>query len=121
MNGVSLIVVPVERVERLLSIYGDRFTMRFFGQGERAYCESRRRRAQHYAARLAAKLAVRRLLPRTRLTDLEIERSASGSPSLRLRGWAEVARQAACLCLHVSLSHDAGLAVALVVGEREET
>lgn len=112
MHGVALETVRIERVERLIRRFGDRFVERLFAPEERRFCETRRRSAQHYAARLAAKLAARRLLgPPRRLRDIEVVRDALGAPSLR------VDPAPAGLRLHVSLSHDAGLAVALVVAE----
>lgn len=117
MTGLALTTVSIERVETLRRRFGGRFAERWFTAPERAYCEPRRQAGQHYAARLAAKLAARRLLGPVRLGDIEVVRDDAGAPSLRLHGAAAVSAQGKRL--HVSLSHDGGVAVALVVGEAE--
>lgn len=115
MNGLALETVSIARVEALRTRHGARFAERWFTAPEQAYCEPRRLAGQHYAARLAAKLAVRRLLGPVRLRDIEVVRDEAGAPSLRLHGTAALRGRGARL--HVSLSHDGGIAVALVVGE----
>lgn len=115
MNGLALTTVSIARIDALRARYGPRFSERWFTELERAYCEPRRLAGQHYAARLAAKLATRRLLGAVRLREIEIVRDEAGAPSLRLHGRAEIRGEGARL--HVSLSHDGGVAVALVVGE----
>jgi len=115
VTGVALATVSIERVDGLRRRYGERFTARWFTAAERAYCDQRRLAAQHYAARLAAKLAAVRLLGPVRLASIEVERDAAGAPFLKLH------ETAASRCrtgrMHLSLSHDGGLAVALVVGD----
>ncbi len=115
MTGVALAAVSIERVDDLRRRYGERFAARWFTVGERAFCDQRRLAAQHYAARLAAKFAAARLLGAVPLNSIEVERDAAGAPFLTLH------EAAAARCrtgrMHVSLSHDGGLAVALVVGE----
>lgn len=115
MTGVALSTVSIARVDALRRRYGERFAARWFTEGERAFCDERRLSSQHYAARLAAKFAVTRLLGPVRLASIEIARDAAGAPHLALH--APAAARLAGGRLHVSLSHDGGLAVALVVGE----
>lgn len=74
------------------------------------------------AARFAAKEALAKALggpPGLSWQDAEVVVAESGQPALRLRG--SVAARAAALGtnrVHLSLSHDANLAVAMVVLER---
>ena len=56
--GIGIDVVEVERIEKSIAEFGERFVERVFTQEERAYCESQKRPAIHYAARFAAKEAV---------------------------------------------------------------
>lgn len=112
---VALQSVAIARVDALLARFGDRFFARFFTSEERAFCERRRHRAQHAAARLAAKLATRRVLGGGRLRDVEIVRDEAGAPSVRLLGGTAARGEGRRLL--VSLSHDGGVALALVVGE----
>lgn len=117
MTGVALTSVAIAGVERLRARYGGRFDARWFTSQEVAYCAPRRQAGQHFAVRLAAKLALRRLVGGVRLREIEVCRDEAGAPSLRVHG------AAAARCrgrrFHVSLSHDGGVAVALVVGEPE--
>ncbi len=113
--GLALQTLSIERVAALHRRFGRRFVDRFFTADERAFCELRRHASQHFAARLAAKLATRRLLGPVALREVEVARDASGAPSIRLLGGA--ATRGAERRFLLSLSHDGGLAVALVVGE----
>ena len=112
-GGVGLRTLRISRVATLI----ERFPVlesRFFTQDEIDYCRSRKRRpAQHYAVRLAAKLAVRSILGAVKLRDIEIARTEMGAPQCVLRGRA--AECARGTVFRVSLSHDEDMAVALVV------
>lgn len=93
-----------------------RLAGRLFTPGERAYALSRRHPAQHFAARVAAKEAAFKALgegwPALRWTDVEVV-SGPGRPGLVLSGRAaELAGRSTAL---VSISHDAGIAVAQVL------
>ena len=108
--------VSIARIAELLSRF-PRFRTRFFREAERVYCDSMRRKpAQQYAARLAAKLACRHVLGAGALADIEITRDGMGAPHLVLHDAA--ARQAKGLCMRVSLSHDGDMAAAIVSGEQ---
>ncbi|MBP2704829.1 holo-ACP synthase [Microbispora sp. RL4-1S] len=77
--------------------------------------------AHSLAARFAAKEAVAKALgapPGLRHLDAEVVTGADGGPSLRVTGRAaERARELGVARWHVSLSHDAGVAMAFVVAE----
>jgi holo-[acyl-carrier protein] synthase len=123
--GFGLDVVAVARLERLLSgadsrARAERFLDRCFTAGERAYCDARRDRATRYAARFAAKEAVVKALGApagVRWTDIEVSR-AEGAPTVRLGGAAErAARDLGVDAVHLTLTHDGGVAAAAVVLE----
>ena len=86
---------------------------RLFSEAERESDDS------GLAARFAAKEAVAKALgapPGMRWHDVEVVRGTRSSPHLVVRGAAaEVAASLGIGAWHVSLSHDAGLAVAFVV------
>ena len=120
-HGIDL--VEVARVERLLREHGERFAARCFTLEERRYCDGNiKRRAEHYAARFAAKEATVKALGcglrgGIEWTDIEVTRDASGCPGLVLTGRAaEVARECGIARWMVSMSHTSGHAVASVVG-----
>lgn len=122
LHGLDM--VEVSRVADLLAEHGERFLARCFTSGERAYAEGQpRRRAEHLAARFAAKEAVLKALG-TGLsggiawTEIEVTRDGSGAPGLRLTGVAAArARSLGVRSWAVSLTHTAALAAASVVGE----
>lgn len=120
IRGVGIDIEEVARVCALRDRHGARFTTRVFTDDEVAYCESRGLPAQHYAARFAAKEALSKALGTGwrgafRWRDIEVRRDASGAPTLHVsHGLA--AELAGCR-LHLSLSHTATHATAMVVVE----
>jgi holo-[acyl-carrier protein] synthase len=123
--GVGLDVVEVARIRRLVgkdapAETARRFAARCFTEGERAFCDARADRATPYAARFAAKEATSKALGAPagiRWTDVEVVRG-DGAPRIVLSGVAErVARARGVERVHVTLSHDGGIAAAVVILE----
>lgn len=123
--GLGIDVVAVDRIRRLVGEesragIAERFLARCFTEGERRYCDARADRATPYAARFAAKEAASKALGAPtgiRWTDVEVERE-EGAPRLRLSGVAgEAARSRGVTRVHLSITHDAGIAAAVVVLE----
>ncbi len=88
----------------------------------RLFAESERGgRPESLAASFAAKEAVAKALgapPGLRWTDVAVFRDADGRPGLLVTGTvAALARQHGVRCWHVSLSHDSGMSIAMVVAE----
>jgi holo-[acyl-carrier protein] synthase len=119
--GVGLDVVPIARMAAMLARHGARAEGRLFSAGERADCAHRADPAQHYAARFAAKEAVLKALgapPGLKWTEIEVRTGDGGRPVLRLSGAAAAAAtQMSVRAQHVSLTHAAGIAAAVVVLE----
>lgn len=113
--GVGVDVVDVNRFAAALG-RSPRIAARLFTPAERASSS-----AASLAARFAAKEALAKAVgaPKgLRWHDAEITTGTGGRPQLRVDG--TVARLAASLGVsawHVTLSHDGGLAVAVVVAE----
>lgn len=117
-------VVEVERVRRALdhARTGERFRARVYTAGEIAYCAPRRGGAESFAVRFAAKEAVMKVLgggfgDGIGWRDIEIVRT-DGAPTILVHGRAR--DRAAAMGItrwHVSLSHTAAQAVAVVVAE----
>jgi len=121
--GLGLDVVEIARIRKILegpAEHAQRFVARCFTADERAYCEKERDPAARYAARFAAKEAASKALgvpSGIAFLDVEVVR-AGGVPALVLSG----AAQGAATALGVgrallSLTHDGGVAVAVVVLE----
>lgn len=112
--GVGIDVVDVQRLaERLQRV--PRLRQRLFTPLERD------EPIDSLAARFAAKEAVAKVLgapPGLSWQEAEIRRGPFGKPELRLSGAAaELATKMGITSLHVSLSHDAGIATAVVVAD----
>jgi len=123
--GLGLDVVEVARIERMIgagapAVRARRFLDRCFTRGEQDTCEARRDRASGYAARFAAKEAVMKALgapPGVRFTDVEVVRDG-GAPRVRLAGAAaSAARERGVAQVHLTLTHDGGIAAAAAVLE----
>ncbi len=119
--GVGVDIVEVSRIERALERYGERFLHRVFTEVEREYCEQfGKQRALHYAARFAAKEAFAKAVGTgmvgLRWRDVGVVNGRLGKPELLLSD--EVARRYPGCRFHVSLSHTATHAVAVVVVEQ---
>lgn len=113
--GVGVDVVQVARLERALT-RTPRLRERLFTEDERALS-----RIESLAGRFAAKEAVAKALGAPgglRWHDAEVVSDPDGRPRLLLRG--SVADEAAAQGIttwHLSLSHDGGIATAIVVAE----
>lgn len=112
--GVGIDVVDVARFEATME--------RTAGLAERLFtAQERRLKPASLAARFAAKEALAKALGapgNLHWHDAEVVTESSGRPYLHVRG--TVAARAAALGvinLHLSLSHDAGIASAVVVAE----
>lgn len=125
--GIGSDLCDIDRIQKSLDRFGERFTHRIFTEGERAKSERRATRAASYARRFAAKEACSKALG-TGLRagvfwrDMEVVNLPGGRPTLRLTGGA-AARLAAMTppgheaIVHVSMTDDPPMAQAFVVIE----
>ena len=112
--AVGVDLVDVVRVRQALSRHPDRFARRVLTESEAAYCLKRPDPAPHIAARFAAKEAVIKCLGGgCGLSEIEVARALSGSPSIVLHGRAKA--RAGRRRVLVSLSHLENLASAFAV------
>lgn len=123
--GLGIDIASVERLARALERFGDRFWERILTPGERVDLGDRRAdRAVALAGRFAAKEAFSKAIGAPKdvwFQDVEVRRSASGAPELSAKGSAlpHLARLGVSRIL-LSISHDAGVAAAVVVLESEK-
>lgn len=122
--GTGVDIVEIARFEKFLKQGNDALFQRLFTRGEIDYCSLKKHCAQHYALRFAAKEAFLKALG-TGLRDglswkeMEVVNDPLGKPGLVLHGRAEeLFRQAGLNACFLSLSHDAGCALAMVILER---
>ncbi|MGB5952402.1 MAG: holo-ACP synthase [Ornithinimicrobium sp.] len=112
--GVGIDVVDIDRFGRRLE-RTPRLAERLFTEGEREL------RLYSLAARFAAKEALAKALGAPvglHWQDATVVRNHDGRPELRVTGTvAARASDLGATSLHVSLSHDAGIASAVVIAE----
>ena len=121
--GIGTDIVAVDRFQRFIDAGNSALLERLFTQDERTGCERRKDAASCLAARFAAKEAFLKALG-TGLRDgiswldMEVSNDALGKPELTLSGKAtEQFKARELIKVHLSLSHDGGSAIAMVVLE----
>lgn len=123
--GLGTDICRIDRIERYLERYGERFTRRCFTAGEIAYCARYTNQAEQFAARIAAKEAASKALGTgwrqgVHWKNFEVSGLPSGKPILRVHDRAaELASQMGVRHINISLTHDGGVAVAVVIFEGE--
>jgi holo-[acyl-carrier protein] synthase len=125
--GVGIDVVPVERVREMMERHGDRIMTRLFTERELERSRDLAHQALHLAGRIAAKEAAYKALSAEGADlgigwqDMEVERLEDGRPRIVLHGAAQARFEALkATRIHISLSHDGGIAAAVVILERDE-
>ena len=123
IRGIGVDVVQVSRIAESLERFGERMEKRLFTEGERAYCRTHKDPLPHFAARFAAKEATSKALGTgmsqgVGWTQIEVLQPGGRVPELRFTGAAlDRFNALGATRSHLSLSHDAGMAVACVVIE----
>ena len=119
--GLGIDVTSIERQRAALARFGDRIWARILTANERADLANRPDRALALAGRFAAKEAAAKALggpPDVWWHELEIRPDARGTPQLAFLGPARVhADRLGVRRIFVSITHDAGVAAAVVVLE----
>ncbi len=123
IRGVGTDVVSIERVARALDRFGERFVNRILAPDERPRYERTPHKANHLAKRFAAKEAFAKAIGTGihapfKWHCVSVARDARGKPSLAPT--PDMASHLASLGVtgaHVSLTDDAGIAMAFVVLE----
>lgn len=121
INGIGTDVVDVPRIQAALQEYGERFMAKVFTEEEITYCNRfGDTRFLHYAARFAAKEAFSKAV-KTGMRDgmsfkqVGIRNLPSGEPVMELFGTMK--ERWGGHTIHVSISHTATVALAVVVIE----
>jgi holo-[acyl-carrier protein] synthase len=118
--GVGLDVCSIERMRRALERHGERFFARICSESERQDLVGRDT-ATALAGRFAVKEAFAKALdgaPGVGWHEVEVRRAPSGRPRLELKGAAlALARKSGAERWHVTITHDAGIAAAVVILE----
>lgn len=123
--GLGNDIIDIERIERTIARFGDRFLARVFTDAERARSDRRKDRAASYAKRFAAKEACAKALG-TGLRngvywrDMGVINLPSGRPTLVLTGGAakqleRITPPGYSARIDLSLTDDYPLAQAIVI------
>ena len=124
IHSIGSDLARIDRLEAAHARRGRRMLERLFTPAEQEYCDKRKARFTHYAGRFAVKEAVMKVLGTgwsggVRWVDIEVTRAPGAAPRLTLHGRsAEIAREQGIESIHITITHDAGLAMAVAVAER---
>jgi holo-[acyl-carrier protein] synthase len=123
--GIGTDLTEVQRIQRSIGQFGDRFLRRVYTQHERAYANAHSNTAERFAARFAAKEAGFKALGapwRDGVTwhDFEVVNDATGRPNLSLHGVAKrFAQNLGVRRILLSLTHTRQHELAFVILEGE--
>ena len=123
--GIGIDITEVSRIESLVEQH-EQFLTRVYTEREISYCNKKKNKYQHFAARFAAKESVLKALgvgwsQEIKWTDIEVVNEPSGKP--RINSYGEVKRlmeQKGVKEILISLSHTSHYAIAsaqLIRGE----
>ena len=118
--GTGVDIAEVGRIRAAMERFGDRFLNRVFTPDEARYCLGKPNAAERLAARFAAKEAGMKAIGtglRHGITwrDVEVVRLPGQRPMLKFGGKAaEFAARLGCKRTHLSLTHTADQAIALM-------
>ncbi len=121
--GTGIDLVEIDRIHHAIVRYGPRFLNRVYTPAEQAYCLRKRKSAESFAARFAAKEAGAKALGTgisfgVSWLEFEVVRELSGRPTLRFHGRAaQIAARIGVAHAALSLTHTGALAQASVVLE----
>jgi holo-[acyl-carrier protein] synthase len=119
--GLGLDVCDIARMRKNIERYGGAFMDKVLTSAERAYCERRRDSAVPFAGRFAAKEAAIKALGAPngmRWSDMVILPAQDAPPRLALRRVAiETAQRLGATRALLTITHDAGVAAAVVILE----
>lgn len=113
--GIGVDIIEVERLKKLAE-KKPRFLHKVFTPAEREYSSRKKNKHLHFAARFAAKEAFFKAIgKRISWTDVELTNLSSGKPQLEIKGKEAMAFDR----VHVSISHLADYALAIVILEKD--
>ena len=121
--GTGIYLVEIGRIQNSIDRYGSRFLNRVYTVAEQAYCLRKRKSAESFAARFAAKEAGAKALGTgisfgVNWLEIEVVRAPGGRPTLRFHGRAaQIAAAIGVARSALSITHTANLAMASVVLE----
>jgi holo-[acyl-carrier protein] synthase len=123
--GIGIDLADQTRIRDGLTKHGERFLKHLFTEQEIISCQRYRYSEEHFAGKFAAKEAFMKaiatgLSQQVTFKDIEVLNYPHGAPYIVPHGMAqEIANQLGTTRIHVSISHTAQLAVAVVILEKD--
>lgn len=124
ISGMGIDLVEIDRIDKIIARWGDRFVQKVFADEEIRYCRKHVFPAMHFAARFAAKEACLKALGiglgmGVGLKEIWVSRSDKGVPSLIFADKAGMLLERHEIKgAHLSLTHTRHHAMAMVVLEK---
>lgn len=117
--SIGIDLIEIERIEKLLERYGDKFMKRIFTEVEIEYCSKKKDKGS-FAARFATKEAVFKatglgLAKGMTWKDVEVINDERGKPEVRLYG--KTAELLVNKTIHISISHSKDASISIIVVE----
>jgi holo-[acyl-carrier protein] synthase len=122
--GIGTDIIEVDRIRKVME-RDIGFREKIYTPGEIEYCESKKNKYQHYAARFSAKEAFLKAIGTgwrfgIRFADIDVYHDEYGKPLIRLYGKAEeLALRERLSGIYVTLTHVKEIANAVVIVEKE--
>jgi len=121
--SLGMDLAQIARFEAAYGRHGERLLERVFTAAERAYCDQRKSRMTNYTGRFAVKEAVMKVLGTgwaqgVGWQQIEVLRERGQAPTVALHGAAaRIAAAKGIARIHITITHDAGIAAAVAVAE----
>ncbi len=122
--GIGVDLVKIDRIEKVIKRWGDRFIDRVFTPDEKKFCLKRISPYSAFALRFAAKEAFSKALGTgmrkgVAWRDIEVFHFSGGRPGLRVHGESHsLCRKESITSFHLSLSDEKDYGVAMVILEK---
>jgi len=122
--GIGMDLAEISRVRKTWNRFGDRFLRRIFTDREAAYCLEKKDPVPSLAARFAAKEAAMKALGTgvsggVHFRQIEVARRRGEAPRILFHGRAgKRAELLGVTASSLTLTHDAGVAAAVVILEK---
>ena len=124
IHGIGVDIVNIDRMERVIERWGERFIQRVFTPAEMDFCLNRPSPALAFSTRFAAKEAFSKAMGTgmkkgVKWRDIEVFHYPGGRPGLRLHGRSsERCREENITGFHLSMSDEGEYGVAMVILEK---
>ena len=123
IQGVGIDIIEISRIEQIIRYGREPLLRKVFTEKEIEYCESKKRKYEHYAVRFAAKEAFFKALGQgwrdgVSWKDVEVTIDKVGKPGVKVEGKTkELFEEMKAKRALLSLSHSEGYALAQVILE----